>query len=260
MTRTDFELLGDRHKYFEGVTGSKLMSGLPFMVRLDGRAFHTLTQGMDRPYHQPMLDCMRETMIHMVSETSASVGYVQSDEISLMFTADRDALFSGVVQKIVSTMASECSVKFYKEMLKHMPEYAEKPATFDARVIGYPSLDMAIENLVWREADATRNSLTAAAHAHYSTQELHGAGFTKKHDLLHAVGVNWNDYPVHFKRGVYAQTKKRSVELSELQLSMIPEKHRPTGPVMRSVTEILDVPPLQDILSAKSHLFPESVL
>lgn len=256
MKRQDFEALGDRHKNFERLTSTRLMQGLSTIIRLDGRAFHTLTQWMSRPYHQPMLDCMRETMIHMVRETQASVGYVQSDEISLAFLPDRELPFSGTTQKLISTMAGECSVKFFREMSERMPEYQDMPAVFDARVIQYPTVDLMTENLIWREADATRNSLTAAAHAHYTTKELHGAGFTKKHDMLHAVGVNWNDYPVHFKRGVYGHTIKKPMDLGPEVLNKIPEKYRPTGPVMRSVTELIEVPPLLDIVSAKTILFP----
>ena len=43
--------LGDRCKRFEmAEAGRTLMPGLPVLARLDGRAFHTFTRGMQRPF------------------------------------------------------------------------------------------------------------------------------------------------------------------------------------------------------------------
>lgn len=52
------------------------------MLRLDGKAFHTLTRGMNRPYDEEFIKCMNETALFLCKEIQgAKMGYVQSDEI-----------------------------------------------------------------------------------------------------------------------------------------------------------------------------------
>lgn len=232
MKREDFEALGDKHKKYEARTETKLMNGCPVVIRLDGRAFHTFTRGLKRPYDARMSKAMIDTTIDLVSETSADIGYCQSDEITLGFgnlDNTKEFMFSGRVQKIVSVVASIASVKFNRIIQETIPERANLMPVFDARVFQYPTLELAAETFMWRETDATRNSLTMAAHAHYNHKELQGAGFTKKHDMLHAKDVNWNDYPAFFKRGTYVGKRKVMKQLSQAELVRIPEKFREPG-------------------------------
>lgn len=43
MSKSDRTTLGDRMKQYEAVTDYKLYIRTPIIVRVDGRAFHTLT-------------------------------------------------------------------------------------------------------------------------------------------------------------------------------------------------------------------------
>ena len=54
---------------------------------------------------------------------------------------------------------------------------------------------------IWRQLDASANSLNMLASAHYSHEELLGKSEAEKHDLLHAKGLNWAKEPADFKRG-----------------------------------------------------------
>jgi tRNA(His) 5'-end guanylyltransferase len=76
-------------------------------------------------------------------------------------------------------------------------------AAFDARAFNVPNLDEAANALLWREIDATRNSVSMAARHYYSHKQLHGQGRADQMDMLMAKGVNWNDYPAFFRRGTY---------------------------------------------------------
>lgn len=87
---------------------------------------------------------------------------------------------------------------------------------FDARAWQVPSMAHAVEALKWREADATKNSIAMAARAHFTHDQLLGKCGSELHELLHSVGVNWNDYPVHFKRGVYLRWGPTGVEVLEM--------------------------------------------
>ena len=259
MKRSEFEAMGDRHKAFEArETMHRLMPGLPVLVRLDGRAFHTFTRGLARPYDERLSRSMIETTKYLVDHTHASVGYTQSDEISLAFPntdPDNQVMFDGRVQKLCSVLAAMATAKFNQQILANIPEKAHLLPLFDARVYQYPTLDLAAESFVWRETDATRNSLTMAAHAYYSHKELHKAGYARKHEMLHAKGLNWNDYPDFFKKGTYVRRESTLKELTAAELARIPEKHRPTGPVMRSVLRELVMPPITRVANVNGVLF-----
>jgi tRNA(His) 5'-end guanylyltransferase len=203
-----FDSIGDRMKDYESVPKTRLMPKSPVLARLDGRAFHTLTKKMRRPYDARFHRCMQEAAIHLCGGISGcQVAYVQSDEITLLLLDTRtyttQAWFDNEVQKMCSVAASMCSVAFYAAFLREFE--GDLPSkvlpTFDARFWNVPVHEVG-NCLLWRQQDAERNSLTMAAQAHYSHKDLHGKGRSAKHDLLHAKGVNWNDLPTPQKRGV----------------------------------------------------------
>jgi tRNA(His) guanylyltransferase len=199
VEKSRFDALGDRMKAYEAMeAGRRLMPGLPIMIRLDGRSFHTFTRGMPRPFHLPMSQAMIETARYMVQEAHASFAYTQSDEITLGYSVEAtqsEMLFGGRTQKLTSVLAAMATAKFNQEVLKRMPDRAELLPVFDARVFNMPNHDEMVNCVLFRALDCVKNSITMAASAYYSHKELHGKSGSDKHELLHAKGVNWADYP-----------------------------------------------------------------
>jgi tRNA(His) guanylyltransferase len=117
-----------------------------------------------------------------------------------------------------------------------------------------PNLSEVYHAFLWREDDATRNSLQMAAQSHYSQKELHKAASPKLHDLLHAKGVNWNNFPAYFKRGTYIARRKYEREMTQAELDNIPENRRPTGPILRSAIFTLEAEPIQTYKSITPFL------
>ena len=254
-----FDALGDRMKKFEArETSRTLMPGLPVMIRLDGRSFHTFTRGMARPFHEPMSRAMIETAKYLVEETHASFGYVQSDEISLgyyMPDPKSAMLFDSKIQKLCSTTAALATAKFNQQVVAHMPEKAHLLPTFDSRVFNLPTLEDMVECVLFRALDCAKNSLTMAASAYFSHKELHGKGGAAKHAMLRAKGVIWTDYPAFFKNGTFVRRETILKEMTAEELARIPEKHRPTGPVQRSLIREVDMPPFARVANPKEVLF-----
>lgn len=258
MNKYDFDNTGDLHKSYESRNISEVMPGIPVVIRLDGRAFHTFTKGIEKPYEARMSNAMKETTKYLIENTQANVGYTQSDEITLAFKNDKvevPFMYSGRVQKLCSIVASMATAKFNQVIAQTMPERANMLPVFDARVFQYPNLDLCSQTFMWREEDATRNSLSMAAQTYYSSKELYGAGFSKKHDMLHAKGINWNNYPAFFKRGSYFAKRTVMKELSEYELQRIKEEFRPTGKVQRSLVIDLELPPYTQITNFVDVLF-----
>ena len=90
-----------------------------------------------------------------------------------------------------------------------------------------------------------------------------GKNSRDKHDMLHAKGVNWNDYPTVFKRGVYVQRRIEARAFSADELDRLPSKHEArTNPgliVERSTVAVLDLPPLGSLANREAVIFDGAV-
>lgn len=74
-------------------------------------------------------------------------------------------------------------------------------ALFDSRVFILPKEEVC-NCLIWRQQDATRNSIESVGQAYFSHKELHKKTCNQIQDMLWKErNINWNDYPVDCKRG-----------------------------------------------------------
>lgn len=257
------DALGDRMKMYEGMTtDERLMPLLPVIVRIDGRSFSTFTRGLNRPYDERLSNLMVDVTTMLVEETGAIVGYTQSDEITLvLYQRDHKSqlYFDGRVQKLQSALAALATAAFNQKLPATIPEKAGALPTFDCRVFSVPNKVEAVNCLLWREQDATKNSVSMAARAYYSHQQILGKSGPEMQEMLFQKGVNWNDYPTFFKRGTYIQRKTLNRPFTAAELEALPPKHHArTNPdlvVERTVTQRLDIPPLGRIRNRVDVVF-----
>ena len=262
MSNKGKDTLGDRMKFYEKQQSGRLIPLIPAICRLDGKAFHTFTRGMKRPFDEGLSGGMRDTTKYLVAETGARIGYTQSDEISLVwYNEDLETMlpFDGKVPKMTSILAAMTSVYFNRILGTYLPEKQGESPLFDARVWSVPTLNEACLYLLWREQDATRNSISMAAQSVYSHRELMGKSSSDKHEMLFQKGINWVEYPSAFKRGTYFQ--KRTVErpFTPEEIEKMPPKHEvfltPNMRVKRREIVMLDIPPLKSIQNRIDVLF-----
>jgi tRNA(His) 5'-end guanylyltransferase len=210
------DALGDRMKRYEDITRYKLPPRTYTLLRVDGRAFHTFTRGLEKPYDKSFMAIMDTVAIKLCEEIAgAQFAFVQSDEISLLavdfLEIGTQAWFDGLVQKWCSVAAAIATMTFNVEVMKAIQQNLEmniteigskKPcATFDARVWTIPD-HVEVENyFVWRQQDAVRNSVMMLARAHASHKQLHGKNQSAQHEIIHAAGDNWEKHPARFKHG-----------------------------------------------------------
>ncbi|HLL22089.1 MAG TPA: tRNA(His) guanylyltransferase Thg1 family protein, partial [Kofleriaceae bacterium] len=198
---------------------------------------------------------------YLVQEMMAVVGYTQSDEITLAWfessQSPSDYAFDGRFQKLASVLAGMASARFGQLVREHLPQKAAETPHFDCRVWQVPTLEDAAEVFVWREDDATKNSITMAAGAYYGDDELVGKGSGVKQEMLWQKGVNWNDYPTFFKRGTYVQRRTVERVLTDEERTRIPEAHRPPAGtvVQRSQVVERELPPVRKIANLSAVLF-----
>jgi tRNA(His) guanylyltransferase len=222
--------LGDRMKLYEGMEAARrFMPRLPIVARMDGRGFSKFTKGMLRPYDQRMQEAMLNTTKRLMEETHACMGYTQSDEITLAWyaTGARERIwFDGRVAKMTSQTAALATIYFYEEVLKLMPEFAPRLPTFDSRVWVCPTLEEAANAFLWRERDATKNSVSMAASSVYSHNELYRKTTNQQKDMLMEKGINWNNYSSVFKRGAFFQRKTVEGIVDCEELAELPPLHK----------------------------------
>lgn len=254
--------LGDRMKLYESASDRRLMPLLPALARVDGRTFHSFTRGMNRPYDETFAKAMVDTALFLARETNACMAYTQSDEITLAWislTPKSQIWFDGRVAKMVSQLAAQATLCFYRVVLKRMPDYASRLPTFDARVWQVPNRAEGANVFLWREWDATKNSISMAAQSVYSEKALHGKNGAQKQEMLWQKGINWNDYPAFFKRGTYVQRQTITKPFSAEELERLPERHaaraNPALVVERQEWRGVEMPPLAKVLNREAVIF-----
>lgn len=193
--------LGMRMKHnYEDRNRTYLTRRTPVIIRLDGKAFHTLTRGCAKPFDIGIFEAMRGAATEVFKNVQgAKVAYVQSDEVTILVrdddTLDTDAWFDYNVQKMVSISASLMSVNFTK--------LYGKTGIFDSRVFNIPNAEV-VNNFLWRCQDWKRNSIQMFSRSVFSHKELHKKSTEDMHEMLHQKGMNWTtDVLPHFKNGTF---------------------------------------------------------
>ena len=225
--------LGDRMKEnYENRSKTYLVRRMPVIIRLDGKAFHTFTKGLKKPYDEIFHNTMNATMKYLCENIQGcKLGYTQFDEITLLLTdydtLDSDAWFDNNVQKICSVSASMATMAFNKYLRESTEKYLRsdawvnhyweenvekyantlnnaisKGAMFDSRCFNIPE-DEVTNCFIWRQQDATRNAIQMLGQCNFSHKELQGKSCNDIQDMLMLQkGINFNDMPTDFKRGV----------------------------------------------------------
>ena len=231
--------LGDRMKEnYENRAKTYLVRRMPVIIRLDGKAFHSFTKHFKRPYDEVFHKTMNQTLQYLCENIQGcKFGYTQSDEITLVLT-DYDTLttdgwFDYSVQKMCSVSASMVTMAFNKFFNKEVQKWSEKTfpidylgyntgkismsdvklkeayikslnegAMFDSRCFNIPEEEVT-NCVIWRQQDATRNAIQMLGQCNFSHKELQGKSCNDIQDMLMTQkGINFNDMPIEFKRGV----------------------------------------------------------
>lgn len=203
-------------KGYEEATGHQLLRRMPVIIRVDGKAFHTLTKQItpdkdptsEHGFSVRMHNLMNNVSVRMWQNIqNAVMTYTQSDEISILLkdwtNLETQQWFDGKVQKIASVSAALATAHFNKlwlDMFGISESEKHNLPLFDARVFNVP-IDDVVNYFIWRQKDAMRNSINFIARKHFSHKQLHGVNIKDTLAMLHDVGVDWNARPLWEQRG-----------------------------------------------------------
>lgn len=218
--------LDERMKKYEYVTRHYLMCRTPVIVRIDGKAFHTFTKCMKKPFDHIFMESMQDTMKYLCENVQGCVlGYCQSDEISLLLidydTLETSAWFDNNISKIISITSSLASVYFNQQFYINLVDYRVKNYKSKNRDVEYenrllanisslPIFDSRAFNLskeevnnyfVWRQQDAIKNAIQMIGRAYFTHKELENKNGQDIVDMLDNIKVNYHSYTTSEKRG-----------------------------------------------------------
>lgn len=194
-------------KEYEDASRIYLTRRLPVIIRIDGRAFHTFTKGLDRPWDEDFMNVMMITAQELCEEiTGAKLAYWQSDEISILVTdydtLTTDSWFGKNIQKMVSVSSSIATSTFnFAASTRLNEKLGTKLATFDSRVFVIPETEVC-NYFLHRQRDAENNSIQMLGQSHFSQKQLHKLNTNQiQEKLFTEKDVNWNRCPTWQKRG-----------------------------------------------------------
>lgn len=196
--------LGDRMKGYENISRHSLMRRTPVIVRVDGRAFHTYTARLHRPFDRIVISTMVGAASGVMRDMQGcKLAYVQSDEASFLLTdwenLETQAWFGYNIQKVVSIAASSMTARFNIGIkLPDTPPFA----MFDARAFNIPKEEVA-NYFLWRAKDWERNSIQMVARSVFSQKELDGFDRDQMKTMLLEKGVDWDKYLDDEKYGTF---------------------------------------------------------
>ena len=188
--------LGDRMKEYEEHYQTEIPRRMPVVMRLDGKCFHSLTKGCEKPFDAGLRSAILLGVRDLLEEAPARMAYQQSDEVSLLFIDynrfDTQQWLGGNIQKMASVAAAIMSVGFSKAWAK--------PGYFDARLIAIPERDI-VNYFIWRQQDCMRNAVSMASRTVFSAKQLHEKHGGERKAMLASKGVKFEDYDLGFRQG-----------------------------------------------------------
>jgi tRNA(His) 5'-end guanylyltransferase len=211
------------------------------IIRLDGKAFHTYTRGLMKPFDNDLSNDIDRAIIAMLPHIQGAVfAYTQSDEISVLMTdfalPTTSAWFDGNIQKMASVSASIIAAEFNKFRTQRFIEHKSVNlvsgefvlAYFDARVFTIPDRIEVMNYFIWRNQDCARNSVSMLAQANFSHKELQGKSTTEMIRMTHDYNIGnhsgWLDLSPDLKFGRLIVKEKYLVGLTDHEDNANPER------------------------------------
>ena len=105
--------------------------------------------------------------------------------------------FNKFLRENFNAVDLDAELEYAKALFKKLDS-----AMFDSRCFNIPEEEVT-NCFIWRQQDATRNAIQMLGQCNFSHKELHGKSCNDIQDMLMLQkGINFNDMPTEFKRGV----------------------------------------------------------
>ena len=203
---------------FEIYNNLKVKPNYYFIARLDGKGFSKLTQeiGLKKPFDYNFKMAIVKAVKKLMFETGAIIGYIESDEMSILFDKD-SSFFDRRIEKINSILASMMTgFCMQQEFFKGFT------LIFDCRILIAQTKKEVFSIFKWRQKDSFRNCLNSYAYWYlrFSGKTERQAenilkdmkGNIKRELLLKEFNINFKDIKPWKKYGTFVFWEKYEKE------------------------------------------------
>jgi tRNA(His) guanylyltransferase len=206
--------LKNRIEGYQHDSNHRLLPRVPLIISVNGRGFSKITSLLDKPYCEKFGECILSTMMRLCTDIDGALfGYQHNDEIVLVVRNDQtqDTLpwYDNSVQKICSVVSSLSTSHFAKCAGAVNLDFMSDPL-FISQVFVVPNIAEAINTMVFKQQHNFHTSIQFACFyellkkydKNTIKEMLSGLSIDERIDLLHQeCGIDFNDYPDHFRRG-----------------------------------------------------------
>jgi len=195
--------IGDRFKQlYETPCENYLVRHIPVIIRVDGKAFHSLK--LKKPFDDHFADVMISAAISVIDQIQGAVcAYQQSDEVSFLLWDwqhhSSDAWFGYNKAKLESVTASLFTAYFNQSFFGEV-------CAFDARAFSVPK-DEVPNYFIWRQRDCVRNSVSMFARSHFSQKQIQNLNNSQIRHKLRNNGTPWGDVSLVFRFGQLVEAR-----------------------------------------------------
>jgi tRNA(His) guanylyltransferase len=206
--------LSDRVASYQDASDYKLLNRLPIIICINGRSFSKTTSLLKKPYDESFAECILSTTLKLCSEIDGAIfAYQHNDEIVIVArndqTTDTNPWFDNKIQKICSVTSSIATSHFSK--CANAIDLNLNEPIFTSQVFVTPSVIETVNTMIYKQQQNFHTSIQYACFYELLKKYnkitidnmLNGLSIDNKIDLLNQeCGIDFNDYPMAFRRGV----------------------------------------------------------
>lgn len=235
----------------------------PIIVFLDGINLDRVIAGLKPDDRTKVPDIVVAATRHVVEVFNSTLGYTHADEATLLFRIrDTQRKHLGYYAEMATNVATAFSAAFVHFAHEIAPALFKSGngklalPQFSANTYVFPEEDFAARFFLWREMNARKSSVQSVALNHFSRDAIAGKSSLDRKAMLADKGFDYDNLPEAIRRGNFIRSYKAPKQLDPAVLAKIPERNRPTGPVMTLVVDRLEnVPPLSVIENLTDFVF-----
>ena len=209
--------LKDRIEKYQHSTDYVLLNRVPLVICVNGKNFSKITQLLDKPYCSVFTECMASTMLKLGIEIEGIIfAYQHNDEIVLISRNDQtnetNPWLDNKLQKICSVVSGIASLHFSEVSKKNNLNLTGSPL-FTVQAFPVPTMTEAANTIIYKQQQNFHTSIQSAClyellkkyDKNNIKEMLMGLTMDEKIDLLYQeCQVDFNDYPLTFRRGIAA--------------------------------------------------------
>jgi tRNA(His) 5'-end guanylyltransferase len=217
--------LKERIIEYQSVSDSKLLPKLPVIICINGNGFTKTTQFLTKPYCDKFDECMLSTMLRLCSYVEGTFfSYQHNDEIVLISrndqSLDTNLWYNGNVQKICSIVSSAATL-YFNEAISALNLNMTGDVLFTTNIFTVPNQTEAINTIIYHQQQNLFTSIQSAClynllnkyDKNIIKDMLNGLNIDEKISLLNQeCEINFNDYPLAFRRGSAAYKKSTIID------------------------------------------------